>query len=47
MDCTKILPLGRAHFGTRLGRAWRGLGEEGHDQTVGFLNEEAAQFVEP
>ena len=43
----EVLPFARAHFGAGLGGAGWGVGEEGDDDGVGFLDQEAAELVEP
>ena len=41
----EVLPFGSAHLGTRQGRAWWVVGEEGGNDGVDLLYEEAAEFV--
>ncbi len=43
----QILPFGGAHLGTRRGGTRREVGEEGSDDAVRFLTQEAAELVEP
>lgn len=47
VDGAEVLPFAGAHFGARGRGAGRVVGEEGDDDGVCFLNEEAAEFVEP
>lgn len=47
VDRAEVLPFARSHLGAGLGGARRGVGEEGDEDVVGFLNEEAGEFVEP
>lgn len=43
----EILPLAGAHFRAGEWRTRWGVGEEGHEDRVGFLDQEASEFVEP
>lgn len=43
----KVLPFGCAHFVTGGGRASRGIGEQGDDNGIGLLDQEAAKLVKP
>ena len=47
MDGAKILPFRSAHLVACCCRAGRGIGEEGDDDSVCLLDQEAAEFVEP
>ena len=43
----EVLPFAGTHFGTCEGGAGRVVGEETRREGVGFLGQEAAEFVEP
>ena len=43
----EVLPFAGAHLRAGLRGAGRGVGEEGDDDGVGLLDEEAAELVEP
>lgn len=45
VDGAQVLPFRGAHFGTGLRRAGGCVGEEGYDDLVCFLDEEAAELV--
>lgn len=47
MDSAEILPFGGPHLRTCGGGAWRVVREEGDDDGVDLLREEAAELVQP